>query len=282
MNTSRLIAIGDNVTDCYVQEKIYYPGGNALNVAVNAKRNGFDHVAYIGIFGNDSHSDHIRSSLAAENIDVHLSRQVYAHTAQPRVTINSEGDRVFQAGPLRSAQHLFKVSLTKEELEQLSSYSVCHTSCYSSLEDSLPIIKESCPISFDFSQKLDEDYLKKVCPHLTFSFFSAPDGLSVIDIKALIEKIHSFGSKYVCCTMGSKGSLFFDGSRFYEQPIKPIEVVDTMGAGDSFIAGFLTAFITHNKDITQSLNYAATVAAHSCTVAGSFGYPHPFDQDTLV
>ena len=29
----KLIAVGDNVTDCYLDEGIYYPGGNAVNVA---------------------------------------------------------------------------------------------------------------------------------------------------------------------------------------------------------------------------------------------------------
>ena len=30
----KLIAIGDNVTDCYMDEGVYFPGGNAVNVAV--------------------------------------------------------------------------------------------------------------------------------------------------------------------------------------------------------------------------------------------------------
>lgn len=33
----KLIAVGDNVTDCYLDEGIYYPGGNAVNVAVDCK-----------------------------------------------------------------------------------------------------------------------------------------------------------------------------------------------------------------------------------------------------
>ena len=32
----KLIAVGDNVTDCYLDEGIYYPGGNAVkNIAVH-------------------------------------------------------------------------------------------------------------------------------------------------------------------------------------------------------------------------------------------------------
>lgn len=47
----KLIAVGDNVTDCYLDEGIYYPGGNAVNVAVDCKRDGAEKVNYIGVFG---------------------------------------------------------------------------------------------------------------------------------------------------------------------------------------------------------------------------------------
>ena len=30
----RMIAVGDNVVDCYLDQRVYYPGGNAVNVAV--------------------------------------------------------------------------------------------------------------------------------------------------------------------------------------------------------------------------------------------------------
>lgn len=33
----RIIGIGDNVVDCYLDQGLYYPGGNCVNVAVNAK-----------------------------------------------------------------------------------------------------------------------------------------------------------------------------------------------------------------------------------------------------
>ena len=47
----KLIAVGDNVTDCYMDEGVYFPGGNAVNVAVNCRKNGAERVEYIGIFG---------------------------------------------------------------------------------------------------------------------------------------------------------------------------------------------------------------------------------------
>lgn len=48
----KLIAVGDNVVDYYQDQETFYPGGNALNVAVLAKRLGHE-ASYIGIVGND-------------------------------------------------------------------------------------------------------------------------------------------------------------------------------------------------------------------------------------
>ena len=53
----KLIAIGDNVCDCCLDECIFFPGGNCVNVAVHAKRNGAEKVNYTGVLGNDYMAD---------------------------------------------------------------------------------------------------------------------------------------------------------------------------------------------------------------------------------
>ena len=49
---------------------------------------------------------------------------------------------------------------------------------------------------------------------------------------------------------GEKGSLAYDGNEFYKYGIVPCDVVDTMGAGDSYIAGFLYA-VCQGKSIPK-------------------------------
>ena len=100
-----LLAIGDNVTDCYMDEGVYFPGGNAVNVAVNCKKNGAEKVNYIGVFGDDERADYIKQCLTEEGVTYDRSRKVYAHSAQPRVYLK-DGDRVFAAGVRDSCQHL--------------------------------------------------------------------------------------------------------------------------------------------------------------------------------
>lgn len=267
----RLIAIGDNVTDCYMDEGVYYPGGNAVNVAVNCKKNGAERVNYIGVFGNDERADYIRQCLEEEGVTCERSRKVYAHTAQPKVYLK-DGDRVFAPGPRDSCQHLFAIKLVKEDMEVIRDYTICHTSCYSNLEYELPELAKVCQVSFDFSDRRDGEYLERTCPYLTYAFFSGAD-LSEEECINLMKMVHGLGTKIIGVTRGKEGSLFYDGERVYRQGIKEVRAVDTMGAGDSFIAGFLTAF-GDGKPMEEALDYAAERSALTCTVRGGFGHPH--------
>ncbi len=93
-------------------------------------------------------------------------------------------------------------------------------------------------------------------------------------------KAHKLGSEIVVVTMGEKGALLYDGTKFYSQEPELVEAVDTMGAGDSFITAFLINYISKIKEnelyreniIKESLNEGAIFSAKTCLVEGSFGY----------
>jgi len=58
-----LVSIGDCVVDHYLEQNLYYPGGNALNVAVLVRRFGLQDSFYIGMTGTDEEGRHIRASM---------------------------------------------------------------------------------------------------------------------------------------------------------------------------------------------------------------------------
>lgn len=269
----KLIAVGDNVTDCYVDEGVYFPGGNAVNVAVNCRRNGAEEVEYLGVFGDDENAEWIKSCLKEEGVGFSRSRKVYAPSAKPRVLL-VDGDRVFASGPRDTCQHLFSIHLSGEDMELVKRFDVCHTSCYSNMEYELPALSETCAVSFDFSDRHDPRYLERVCPYLRYAFFSG-SGLTEEACRTLLKTAAALGTGIAGVTRGGAGALFYDGTRFYEQGIVKVEAIDTMGAGDSFIAGFLTHYTDH-RDMEAALSYAAERAAHTCTQRGGFGHPHPF------
>ena len=269
--SGKMIAVGDNVVDCYLDDGVYYPGGNAVNVAVNCKRDGLEDVAYIGMFGNDEKAEHLKWALTQEHVHFERSRTMYAPSGSPGVRL-VDGDRKFVGGPRDTAQHIARIRLTQEDLDYIAQYGLCHTSCFSSIEYELPEMARRCQISFDFSERTDPDYLARVCPHLTYAFFSGSD-LTQEQLDALIERCHALGTRVVGITLGSRGALFSEEGKRYEQGIVRVEAIDTMGAGDSFIAGFLTRRVL-GANMEDALRFAAGVAAKTCQVRGSFGYPH--------
>lgn len=135
-------------------------------------------------------------------------------------------------------------------------------------------MKASCQLSFDFSERREKEYLSITCPHLRFAFFSGST-LTDDEVFALMDTCHALGTELVGVTQGSRGAVFSQNGTRYRQGIQKTTVVDTMGAGDSFIAGFLTAF-TRGDSMEQALDYAAGRSAKTCTFYGGFGHPHPF------
>ena len=55
----------------------------------------------------------------------------------------------------------------------------------------------------------------------------------------LLKRVKEQGAGLVIATLGGNGSVAYDGKEFVVSGIVEADVVDTLGAGDSYIAGFL-------------------------------------------
>lgn len=276
----KLIGVGDNVVDYYEDRGEMFPGGNALNVAVLWKRYGVEEVAYVGILGNDEEGDHILDSLKKEKIDVSKIRRGFGPTGEAVVTLDENGDRKFVGSNKGGIQKIIKLNFPEQELEALKEYSLLHTSVYSNIENELPFLKKYVDISFDFSTKFDDDYLELVCPHVKFGIFSGGD-FSTEECHELIKKVHQAGTPNVIVTRGSEGSLFSDSHNLYQQSIFETEVVDTLGAGDTFVAVFLKEYILHGE-AQEAMKKGSAAAAETCRRFGAFGYGKKREKRILV
>lgn len=267
----RLIGIGDSVVDYYKDQSIMYPGGNALNTAVFAKRSGASAAAYLGILGDDKPGRHILESLASENVDATRVRIVKGVTGVATVAVNEEGDRVFlSVNKSVRVQSLLKLNLCEADLDYLNSFDLIHTSINSDLENELDKIRHK-PVSFDFStsNRWNREYLHQVCPHLTYAFFSG-NGWTRGEIEDLCGFIHKLGVKVIGITRGSQAAVFSENGKMYEQTPMPTNVVDTMGAGDSFIGSFLVHY-HQSQDMPDAIRQATAFASDVCGYYGAFG-----------
>ena len=266
---ARVLGIGDNTVDIYVDHGLQFPGGNAVNVAVLCKRMGAE-AAYLGCIGNDALGDIIRDALVSEEIDISHLRVMSEPNSWSRIR-HVGTDRVFD-GNNPSKRDAY--GLTAEDFDWIGGFDLAHSSIYSKLEDDLPRIRSAGPVlSFDFSSEYDDDYIARVAPHVDLAFLSSPDA-DAAACAALARRVASFGPSLVVVTRGAEGALAFEGDRIEQQPIVPADVVDTLGAGDGFISGLLIARLA-GQQLTEQLAAGARSAAAVCAERGAFGHETP-------
>ncbi|MCM3790298.1 PfkB family carbohydrate kinase [Domibacillus indicus] len=270
----KILGIGDGVVDYYQDQGLYYPGGSVVNVAVFAKQNGAEQAGYMGILGTDQEGDHILYSLEKEKVNTERVRRVHGVTGEAVVTLDEEGDRVFVGtNKDKRVQSLVSLRLNQDDLSYIDQYDLVHAtiSINHGIEEELPKISSKM-ISFDFSTKeyWTEEYVKKVSPYLDFAFFSGSD-LTVDEIHQLIQQVHKSGVKVVGVTRGAQPVIFSEEGMIFTQSPLEVEAVDTMGAGDSFIASFLMSY-TQSEDMGAALRTASEFASKVCGHYGAFGY----------
>jgi len=78
----------------------------------------------------------------------------------------------------------------------------------------------------------------------------------------------AFELRAVVLTCGKGGSLIYQSGRWSECAAAPVEVVDTVGAGDSFTAALVMGLL-HEQDLDVVHTFASTVAGFVCSAAGA-------------
>jgi fructoselysine 6-kinase len=185
----RVLGIGDNVVDKYVDLGLMFPGGNALNVAVFAHRRGVE-AAYIGCLGNDGAGRHIFDCLRTEGVDVSHVQWVNRPNRYAKVTLVA-GERVFLPGGNKDVTRL--LALSPLDYEFIRGFDVVHTSVYSFIAPHLPEIrKHSRLVSFDFSGDLDPQLLDATLPMVDLAFFSGA-GMTLEEIRAAQKQFSERG-----------------------------------------------------------------------------------------
>lgn len=308
----KIITIGDNNIDTYNTSGVSYPGGNCPNVAAYAAMNGSESY-YMGVVGKDLFGDLLIDGLSKVGVNVNYIRREDGLTSRD-IVVSKDGERIFTAYD-RSIIDKYPISLSPQELDFVASCDIVHSSIYSVFDQGEfeRICKLGLFVSYDFSvewqsgvtQVQDANYdqvvgfirgdiVETICPLIDFAFFSCGE-ISLEDTRSLLIRAISLGCKLAIGTRGTAGSICYDGKTFYSQNAYVAPVVDTLGAGDSFISRFLISYIEKlrffdtckselngplaehderdysSKLLQLSLAEAAIFALRSCSLEGAFG-----------
>jgi fructoselysine 6-kinase len=264
----RLLAIGDNCIDNYTELGRRFPGGNALNVAVYAQRIPGVESYYIGVMGTDEAGDYMIDQMRREGLSTEGVIRLPGESAISTILIR-DGDRVF-ANYVEGVQKDAK--FPSNLLPKVRTYDLVHFSVWGFGRNHIPWIKSgNHPIlSFDFSNQLQHEALS-VLPHLDYSFFSGKELLTKgLDPEVRLRELKARTPGIVVMTLGEHGSLVFDGKKMYKGEARPVEVVDTLGAGDSYIAAFLCARLK-GASIQSAVEEGHRAATETCKRLGGWG-----------
>ncbi len=102
-------------------------------------------------------------------------------------------------------------------------------------------------------------------------------------LRPLLERARAAGPSVVVCKLGLDGAVACSKDGFVAQAALPCpEVVDPIGAGDGFDAGFLHVWLAEG-DVAEALRWGAVVGACAVGVRGDIeGYPDAARAAALV
>ncbi len=238
-------------TEEYVKEMPFAVGGGAALVVMGLGKLEC-HPAYCGTLSGDMMGKMIASSMEAVGVD--LSKTTIDNTVQSGISLSftDEKDRSFisYAGSIAKND----VDMLKEL--DLSDVGHVHITGYNAKEHEkflniLKYIKSKGDITTSYDVAFDETglwnpALKELMPYVDVFFMNEVEAAGYSGGKSPEEAAEYFAEygNTIVIKAGKVGSfLKKKGEDLICEKVTPVKAVDTTGAGDSFNAGFLWAYI---------------------------------------
>lgn len=258
----KVAAIGDNCIDVYERLGRKYPTGNVVDTGVNIQKLGIP-VSVISTTGSDENGTWMMQTLQKEGLDISHLKTAQGQTAVTYMDMNGN-DRVHGDYVEGVLEHIV---FDEEDIRFAAEHDLIHTALWGKAEGTLEQIKAKnphCRISFDYADRLDHALTEQTLPYVDYGFYSY-HGDADAHIRSYLKDKVDRGMKLAVATFGEKGSLAYDGTCFISGGIYPAKVVNTVGAGDSFIAGFLYELM-QGSSIEKCLDTGARVSSRVVAV----------------
>jgi fructokinase len=287
---SRGLVIGESLID--IVERDEHVGGSPLNVAVGLARLGRD-IDFLTHIADDTHGRRIADYVKASGAQLLSESQTADRTATARLTIREDG----------SADYVFDLDWRLSGSPPVAPPLFVHTGSIAAVQDPgclavaalIDTYHLSATITFDPNVRpslvADRDLVRERIEHLVERSDIVKVGeedLRWIDPDRPPEHIAqtwlALGPAVVAVTMADQGAAAVCAAGEVRVPARPVQVVDTVGAGDAFMVGLIDALWARgllgaqrraelagiNLDaLTTTLEAASQAAALTVTRAGA-------------
>ncbi|MEV0804298.1 sugar kinase [Kribbella sp. NPDC050281] len=260
--------------------------GSESNVAIGVSRLGHQ-AAWVGAVGNDEPGRLIQRTLRAEGVDarrVRFSDESFTGFIafdQPshditRVSYHRRGS----AGSTVTADEcIAALEATRPRLLHVTGITPALSA--TTRAATLAVVRNAFAAGVQVS--LDVNYrarlwsrsdaataLRELLPHV-HTVFSSDDELDILTDApdAVADLLGSSDVDQVIVTAGGKGAWAHTASGTIHRPALPVTVVDSIGAGDAFVSGYLSATLD-NLSPDSRLDRATTSGAFCVTATGDW------------
>jgi fructoselysine 6-kinase len=275
---------GDNCLDIYREPAASFVGGNAVNVAVHLANLGAP-VAYFGVVGDDEGGAVIRSAIAARKVDCTWLESRRGDSGATWIELR-DGERIVREDRvgIQCPQQL-----SADALQALGRCSLVHASAFTAWTIGW---RQACPrlveelgalhvrgvhLSIDFSELPEPDLAEVTGRLLRVGFISAGERATGDEVRNTTYFLHGCGIPEVVVTLGSAGAFYSGPAGEFHVPGRPIRPVDTLGAGDAFVAAWLYHRY-RGEDVHSSMRAATQLAAEVCGYFGAWPQPVPMEE----
>ncbi len=252
-----------DVTLADAQGFVKAPGGAPANVAVGLAKLGID-AGFIGKVGADPFGDFLTETLQQTNVDTeYLIAGQDSRTTLAFVATRSDGkkDITFYRHPGADIQlspdEIDMEYIKSAELFHYGSVSLSHSPTREATLTAIQAAKSGGAfISYDPNLRLmlwdnpdDAKYwIWEVMPYADVVKISEEEWEFVtgnLELTPGIEQILELGVKLLVVTLGEQGCYYTNGHADGYVDGFAVEVVDTLGAGDAFVAAMLSKLMVH-------------------------------------
>lgn len=237
-------------------------------------------VAFIGKLGKDDFGNHIISRLDAKGVDTQNIVRTDRFSTGVTIVLNFNEDRANVTYP-GAMHHLTLKDITETTLRNAKHLHISSLFLQDGLrKDIVNLFRKAKDLGLTTS--IDPQWdpaerweieLENLLPLVDVFMPNATELMAITQTSNLdnaLDVMKEFQTTSVVKN-GSDGAYLWDGQVLHHQPaFLNLDVVDSIGAGDSFDAGFIHAFI-QKRNLKDCLEFGALMGAINTTSAGGTG-----------